>query len=106
MKDMMIPLILQDNMSTISLVTKGGGKPRTKHLRVRQHLIKERVSGKEVSIVYTPTTRMLADTMTKPVQGEQFRWMIGRIMGDATGPPAMVDRGALSGTTFPSKRVQ
>jgi hypothetical protein len=106
MKDMKIPLILQDNMSTISLVTKGGGKPRTKYLRVRQHLIKERVSGKEISIVYTPTTRMLADTMTKPVQGELFRWMIGRIMGDATVPPAMVDRGALSGTTLPCKRVR
>lgn len=105
MTDMKVPLILQDNMSTISLVTKGGGKPRTKHLRVRQHLIKDKVSGKEISIVYTPTTRMLADTMTKPVQGEQFRWMVGRIMGDATGPPAMVDRGALSEAAIPSKRV-
>ena len=82
-------------MSTISLVTKGGGKPRTKHLRVRQHLIKDKVSGKEISIVYTPTTKMLADTMTKPVQGEQFRWMVGRIMGDHPSHPTMVDRGAL-----------
>jgi hypothetical protein len=106
MQDMKIPIILQDNMSTISLVTKGGGKPRTKHLRVRQHLIKGKVSGKEISIVHTPTTRMLADTMTKPVQGEQFRWMIGRITGDTTGPPAIIDRGALSGTSIPSKRVQ
>ena len=106
MRNMMIPLILQDNMSTISLVTKGGGKPRTKHLRVRQYLIKEKISDKELNIVYTPTTRMLADTMTKPARGEQFSWMVGRIMGDATGPPAMVDRGALSGTTFPRKRVQ
>ena len=82
MKDVKIPIILQDNMSTISLVTKGGGKPRTKHLRVRQHLIKERVDGKEISIVYTPTTRMFADAMTKPAQGEQFHWMTRRIMGD------------------------
>ena len=77
-------------------MTKGGGKPRTKHLRVRHHLIKEKVSGKEISIMYTHTTRMLADTMTKPVQGEHFRWMVSRILGDTIGPPAMIDRGALS----------
>ena len=109
MKDMKIPLILQDNMSTISLVTKGGGKPRTKHLRVRQHLVKDKVSGKEISIVHTPTTKMLADAMTKPTQGEQFRWMTGRIMGDNPRPPgphAMVDRGALSGIARPCKRVR
>jgi hypothetical protein len=108
MKDMKIPIILQDNMSTISLVTKGGGKPRTKHLRVRQHLIRDKVSGKEISIVYTPTTKMLADAMTKPTQGEQFRWMTGRIMGDSKRPPgphAMVDRGALSGANASCKRV-
>ena len=109
MKNMKIPIILQDNMSTISLVTKGGGKPRTKHLRVRQHLIRDKVSGKEISILHTPTTRMLADTMTKPVQGEQFRWMVGRIMGDNPkphGPHAMVDRGALSGATDSCERVR
>jgi hypothetical protein len=29
------PIVYQDNASTISLVVKGGGKPRTKYLRVR-----------------------------------------------------------------------
>ena len=108
-KDMKIPIVLQDNMSTISLVTKGGGKPRTKHLRVRQHLIKDKVSGKEISIAYTPTTKMLADAMTKPTQGEQFHWIVGRIMGDRprpSGPHAMVDRGALDVYARPCNRVR
>jgi hypothetical protein len=103
--DMKIPIVLQDNMSTISLVTKGGGKPRSKHLRVRQHLIKDKVKDKMINVVYTPTTKMLADVMTKPVQGELFRNMIARIMGDAAGTPAMVDRGALSGTHLQGGRV-
>ncbi len=35
------PLIYQDSTSVISLVTKGGGIVRTKHLRVRMNLCKE-----------------------------------------------------------------
>ena len=101
--DMKIPIVLQDNMSTISLVTKGGGKPRNKHLRVRQHLIKDKVKEKMINIMHTPTTRMLADCMTKPVQGELFRCMIDQIMGPQR--PAMVDRGALGGTHIQRGRV-
>jgi len=35
------PLILQDNTSTITLVTKGGGKMRNKTMRVKQAVILE-----------------------------------------------------------------
>eukprot|EP00392_Amoebophrya_sp_AT5.2_P019502 g20358.t1 len=38
-----VPTIAQDNMSTITLVTKGGGKYRNKHLKVRQAHVKELV---------------------------------------------------------------
>jgi hypothetical protein len=33
-------VVYQDNMSTISLVTKGGGKPRNKYMKVRQAVVK------------------------------------------------------------------
>ena len=36
------PTIMQDNQSTISLVTKGGGTTCNKHLRVTQNLVKEK----------------------------------------------------------------
>jgi hypothetical protein len=38
--------VYQDNTSTISLVTKGGGKPRNKYMKVRQEMVKERVDKK------------------------------------------------------------
>ena len=91
-----LPVIFQDNMSTISLVTRGGGKPRNKHLRVRQELIKERISKKEIEIRHTSTCKMLADVLTKPMQGEQFKWMTKRLMGNATCLHSSIDRGALS----------
>lgn len=90
------PLIFQDNKSTISLVTQGGGQPRTKHLRVKQYRIKERTDNKNVEITYLDTDRMLADGMTKAIQGDRFKGIFDRIMG-TTKDQASVDRGALSG---------
>jgi hypothetical protein len=85
MCDMDLPVVFQDNTSTISLVTKGGGKPRTKHMRVRQQLVKEKFDHKEIDIQYVKTREMLADVLTKPLGGELYRWMTGAIMGNASG---------------------
>jgi hypothetical protein len=67
-----VPLVYQDNTSTISLVTKGGRKPRNKYMKVRQEMVKERVSKGDVKILYIKTCNMLADILTKPMSGEKF----------------------------------
>ena len=77
-----VPTIMQDNMSTITLVTKGGGKYRNKHLKVRQALVKERVDKGDVKNEYLPTAMMLADTLTKPLQGALFRRIASGIVGN------------------------
>ena len=59
-------------MSIITLATKGGGKYRTKHLKVRQALIKEHVDLGDINITYLRTARMLADTLTTPLQSALF----------------------------------
>jgi hypothetical protein len=76
-----VPEIYQDNTSTITLVTKGGGQYRTKYMRVRQAFVHERSVAGEVSVIYTPTGRMLADVLTKPLQGAVFRYLSRRITG-------------------------
>ena len=50
MTNMKLPLLYQDNRSTISLITKGGGVHRNKYLRVRQNMIKEKVERKEIEV--------------------------------------------------------
>jgi len=45
-----IPVIYQDSTSVISLVTKGGGIVRTKHLRVRMNFCKEGVDQNKFKI--------------------------------------------------------
>jgi hypothetical protein len=45
------PVIYQDCSAVVSLVTKGGGKTMTKHLRARMNLAKEMVDEGRALIV-------------------------------------------------------
>ncbi len=74
------PLIYQDSTSVISLVTKGGGIVRTKH-RVRMNLCKEAVEEKRIRITYIHTTKMLADGLTKPLDGKAFQDFMKALLG-------------------------
>jgi hypothetical protein len=66
-------IIFQDNMSTISMIDNGYSKSdRTRHINIRYFWTKERVDMGELSIVYLPTDEMIADILTKPLQGDKF----------------------------------
>ena len=73
-------IVLQDNTSTISLITKGGGKYRSKYMRVRQAVVKDQVDAGVAVVVYVPTGKMLADVLSKPLQGELFRSLVSCIL--------------------------
>lgn len=86
--DMTCPLIHQDNQSVITLVTQGGGRPRTRHLNVRRAMVKQLVESGDVKIVYCRTVDMLADLFTKPLQGALLYGMVKRISnGPCAGCP-------------------
>ena len=62
----------QDNQSTIHLIKNN--KPtsqRTKHIDIRYFFLRNR-NESDLSIIYAPTTDMVADLLTKPLQGQQF----------------------------------
>jgi hypothetical protein len=76
-------LLLQDNQSSILLERNGkasSGK-RTRHINIRYFFITDRVNMKEVEIEWCPTKKMVADFMTKPLQGIHFRRLCDLIMG-------------------------
>jgi hypothetical protein len=85
------PLVYQDNQSTISLVTKGGGKYRTKYLRARQARVREQIKSGELILKYLSTRLMLADILTKPLQGKLLKLLSGRIT-DGSEPDTGVRR--------------
>jgi hypothetical protein len=42
-------------------------------MKVRQAFIKERCDAKEITISYLETGKMIADILTKPLQGNLFK---------------------------------
>ena len=75
-------LVYQDNQAAMALAQKGKStSSRTKHIAIRYFWIKERVDSGEVSIEYLPTKQMLADLLTKPLQGELFIKLRDQILG-------------------------
>jgi hypothetical protein len=78
-------LLLQDNKSSIPLERNGkasSGK-RMRHINICYFFITDQVKMKELTIKWCPTKQMVADFMTKPIQGSHFRhlrdYIIGRV---------------------------
>ena len=72
--------IYQDNMSTISMVANGkSNSARTRHIAIRFFFIADRVKTGEVKIEYMKTGNMLADILTKPLQGQLFLKLRGML---------------------------
>ena len=80
------PVILyQDNKSTMSVIRKGNFTGRnTKHVNVRYFFIKDRVEQGEMEVRYLPTGSMIADGLTKPLQGALFRKHRDLMLGHLT----------------------
>ncbi len=75
-------IIYQDNMSTLSLEKNGrvSGSSRTKHIKAKYYLVKNKYETNEVDLKYCPTDQMWADVLTKPLQGQKFREMRSFLM--------------------------
>jgi hypothetical protein len=72
-------ILYQDNMSTIALCNRGGAGHRTKHIKIRNFFVKERIDDGEVILEHKPTEEMLADVLTKPLQGAHWRYLKQRM---------------------------
>lgn len=75
--------LYQDNQSAMMLETQGkaSSSRRTRHLDIRFFFVKDKVEKKEVTIKYEPTEAMIADCITKPLQGKMFQKFRDAIMG-------------------------
>ncbi len=76
-------LLLQDNKSPMLMERNGkasSGK-RTRHINIWYFFITDRINLKEVQIEAYPIKEMVADFMTKPLQGRLFRRLHDYIMG-------------------------
>jgi hypothetical protein len=76
--------IFQDNKSTIIIANKGYDMHgRTKHVSLRYFLVSDLVQRCELTLTYLPTERMIADVLTKPLQGQLFNQLCDGLMGSS-----------------------
>ena len=81
-------LIYQDNQSTIQLMRNGrSNSERTRHVDIRYFFLHDRITTGDIDIVYLPTTDMIADILTKPLQGELFKKLRKELLN--TPPPTL-----------------
>ena len=65
----------QDNESTIKLARNGrrSSSKQTRHIEVRYHFFTDHIERDRVQVSYCPTGDMLADYISRPLQGSLFR---------------------------------
>jgi hypothetical protein len=73
--------LFQDNMSAIALANRGySNSEKTRHVAIRFFFVTDRIEAGEIKIEHLPTGDMLADILTKPLQGELFRAMRRKLL--------------------------
>ena len=81
-------MIYQDNKSAILLKQNGraSSSKRTCHINIRYYFVTDRANCREIKLKHCPTTEMLGDYFTKPLQGGLFNKFRDRILNIQTDP--------------------
>lgn len=66
-----VPILYGDNQSTIGLSNHGVKSERTKHIDIKYHYVTDEVSNGKVQLEWIPTTKQLADILTKSLGAQQ-----------------------------------
>jgi len=67
-----VPVIYQDNTSTLHMVQNGLTFKKTKHMQIKTHFVKALLDDGVMVLQYLPTEDMIADLLTKPILGAGF----------------------------------
>ena len=81
-RELKTPIVFQDCSAVVTLVTKGGGVTRTKHLRARMNLGKEMVDQERIQVVYVKAAEMKADGFSKPFDPAEFKKFAKMVQGN------------------------
>ena len=74
--------LYQDNLSTIALANNGRStSDRTRHINIRYFFIKQYLDNGTMTVEHCPATEMIADILTKPLQGYDLTKMRDLLLG-------------------------
>jgi hypothetical protein len=77
------PLILEQDNSSAKILQENGwsSNSRMKHLEIRYFWMKQYIDDKVVQVRWVDTDNMVADLLTKPLQGAAFLKLRSRLLG-------------------------
>ncbi len=76
-------ILYQDNKSAMLLETNGRAlsSKGTRHIEIWYYYVADRVAKEDLRVVWCPTDEMIADFLTKPLQGKAFVKFWDLLMG-------------------------
>ena len=76
-------ILYQDNESAIRLEKNAqrSSSRRTRHLDIKYFWVKDQLEREGIKVLYCPTESMIADFLTKPLQGATFKLLKDIVMG-------------------------
>jgi len=75
-------ILLEDNKSAIHMAHNGKSiSHRTKHIKVKYFFVKQYLDNGEFQLKHCPTQEMVADILTKPLQGATFLELRDLLLG-------------------------
>jgi hypothetical protein len=76
-------ILYQDNKSAMLLEMNGQAlsSKRTRHIKIRYYYVADQVAKGDLRVVWCPTDEMIADFLTKPLQGKAFVKFRDLLMG-------------------------
>jgi hypothetical protein len=76
-------ILYQNNRSAILLEknVRVSSSKRTKHIEIRYYYVVDRIAKGDLSVVWCPADKMIADFLTKPLQGKVFKQFRDMLMG-------------------------
>jgi hypothetical protein len=89
-----------DNLGAITLSHDATHHARTKHINVAYHFIREKVASHEASLTYVHTKGNTADILTKGLDVQQHKYLMGKL-GMGKGDFSL--RGSVGNTASPAK---
>ncbi len=77
-------ILYQDNKSAVLLEMNGraSSSKRTRHIEIRYYYVADQVAKGDLRVVWCPTDEMIADFLTKPLQGKAFVKFWDLLMGE------------------------
>ena len=71
--------IFYDNTSAITITQNLVQHPRTKHIDIKYHFIREHVMNGIVELHFVPSEKQLADNFTKPLDESTFSRLVSEL---------------------------